>query len=115
MKDKYTVAVVGATGAVGNEMVSILEERNFPVGDLRLLASERSEGKQIEFKGKKEERMLAGIEPINKEEKPSHILIGPSGMISDLAEIRKKENKLNKNAMVSYYISGRLKFKNGGK
>ena len=53
MKDKYTVAVVGATGAVGNEMVSILEERNFPVGDLRLLASERSEGKQIEFKGKK--------------------------------------------------------------
>ena len=52
-KDKYTVAVVGATGAVGNEMVSILEERNFPVGDLRLLASERSEGKQIEFKGKK--------------------------------------------------------------
>lgn len=52
-KDKYTVAVVGATGAVGNEMVSILEERNFPIGDLRLLASERSEGKQIEFKGKK--------------------------------------------------------------
>src|SRR3972149_5974014 len=52
-KDKYTVAVVGATGAVGNEMVSILEERNFPVGDLRLLASERSEGKQIEFKGKR--------------------------------------------------------------
>jgi aspartate-semialdehyde dehydrogenase len=51
-KDKYTVAVVGATGAVGNEMVSILEERNFPVGDLRLLASERSEGKKIEFKGK---------------------------------------------------------------
>jgi aspartate-semialdehyde dehydrogenase len=52
MKDKYAVAVVGATGAVGNEMVSILEERNFPVGELRLLASERSEGKTIEFKGK---------------------------------------------------------------
>jgi aspartate-semialdehyde dehydrogenase len=52
MKDKYTVAVVGATGAVGNEMIAILEERNFPVGDLKLFASERSEGKYIEFRGK---------------------------------------------------------------
>lgn len=51
-KDKYTVAVVGATGAVGNEMVAILEERNFPVGELKLFASERSEGKYIEFRGK---------------------------------------------------------------
>ncbi|MCU0530892.1 MAG: aspartate-semialdehyde dehydrogenase [Syntrophales bacterium] len=48
----YRVAVVGATGAVGNEMISILEERNFPVGELRLLASERSIGKELEFKGK---------------------------------------------------------------
>lgn len=51
-KDKYTVAVVGATGAVGNEMVSILEERNFPVGELRLFASERSVGNTIDFHGK---------------------------------------------------------------
>src|SRR5512137_1914247 len=49
---KYRVAVVGATGAVGNEMLSILEERNFPVGELTLLASERSLGKELEFKGK---------------------------------------------------------------
>ena len=49
---KYRVAVVGATGAVGNEMISILEERNFPVGELTLLASERSLGKELEFKGK---------------------------------------------------------------
>ncbi len=48
----YRVAVVGATGAVGNEMISILEERNFPVGELILLASERSLGKELEFKGK---------------------------------------------------------------
>jgi len=48
----YRVAVVGATGAVGNEMISILEERNFPVGELRLLASERSVGKELEFRGK---------------------------------------------------------------
>ncbi|MBI4654285.1 MAG: aspartate-semialdehyde dehydrogenase [Nitrospirae bacterium] len=51
-KDKYVVAVVGATGAVGNEMVSILEERNFPVERLRLFASERSEGKTMEFHDK---------------------------------------------------------------
>ena len=51
-KEKYNVAVVGATGAVGNEMVSILQERNFPVHQLKLLASARSSGTQIEFKGK---------------------------------------------------------------
>ncbi|MBI5741343.1 MAG: aspartate-semialdehyde dehydrogenase [Nitrospirae bacterium] len=48
-KDKYIVAVVGATGAVGKEMVTVLEERNFPVEKLRLFASERSEGKIINF------------------------------------------------------------------
>ncbi|RMF97570.1 MAG: aspartate-semialdehyde dehydrogenase [Candidatus Schekmanbacteria bacterium] len=51
MSGSYNVAVVGATGAVGNEMVSLLEERNFPVKNLRLLASERSLGKRIKFKG----------------------------------------------------------------
>ncbi len=50
-KEKYIVAVVGATGAVGNEMISILEERNFPVEQLRLFASERSEGKTLDFHG----------------------------------------------------------------
>jgi aspartate-semialdehyde dehydrogenase len=50
-KDKYIVAVVGATGAVGEEMISILEERNFPVGALRLFASERSKGKRQENRG----------------------------------------------------------------
>ena len=47
----YTVAVLGATGAVGQEMISILEERNFPVGKLIPLASERSAGKTLKFKG----------------------------------------------------------------
>ena len=47
----YTVAVVGATGAVGNEMIKILEERQFPVGKLTLLASERSVGKTLAFRG----------------------------------------------------------------
>jgi len=52
-KDAYVVAVVGATGAVGVEMVSILEERDFPVSELKLYASERSVGKEVEFKGEK--------------------------------------------------------------
>jgi aspartate-semialdehyde dehydrogenase len=51
-KNKYAVAVVGATGAVGREIVSILEERKFPVSELVLLASERTEGERIEFNNK---------------------------------------------------------------
>ncbi len=47
------IAVVGATGLVGSKMLQILEERNFPVNELFPVASERSIGKQIEFKGKK--------------------------------------------------------------
>jgi aspartate-semialdehyde dehydrogenase len=51
-KNKYVVAVAGATGAVGREMVEILGERAFPVAELRPLASERSEGERVEFLGK---------------------------------------------------------------
>lgn len=47
----YTVAILGATGAVGQEMMHILEERNFPVGKLIPLASSRSAGKTLKFKG----------------------------------------------------------------
>jgi len=47
----YTVAVLGATGAVGQEMMNILQERNFPVGTLIPLASARSAGKTLTFKG----------------------------------------------------------------
>jgi len=52
MSKKYDVAVVGATGAVGETIISILAERNFPVGTLYPLASSRSAGKRVEFKGK---------------------------------------------------------------
>jgi len=48
----FNVAVVGATGAVGNEMIKVLEERDFPVAGLRLLASERSLGKSLDYRGK---------------------------------------------------------------
>ena len=49
-KKDYIVAVVGATGAVGGEMVKTLEQRDFPVEKLRLFASEKSEGRTIEFR-----------------------------------------------------------------
>ncbi|MBI2486149.1 MAG: aspartate-semialdehyde dehydrogenase [Deltaproteobacteria bacterium] len=52
-REMYNVAIVGATGAVGQEMIQILEERNFPLGELRLLASKRSQGRELEFQGKK--------------------------------------------------------------
>jgi aspartate-semialdehyde dehydrogenase len=48
----YDVAVVGATGAVGEVMLSILAERNFPVGTVYALASERSAGKRVMFGNK---------------------------------------------------------------
>ena len=51
-KEKYNVAVVGATGAVGEQMREVLEERQFPVGELRLLASERSAGQFLPFQGR---------------------------------------------------------------
>jgi len=46
---KYNVAVAGATGAVGGAMLDVLERRNFPLDELRLLASERSVGKKLKF------------------------------------------------------------------
>ena len=51
MSKTYNVAVVGATGAVGIEMIKTLEKRNFPVGKLTLLASGRSAGKKLKFRG----------------------------------------------------------------
>lgn len=50
-KKKFNVAVAGATGAVGNQMLICLEERNFPVKSVKLLASSRSAGKKLRFKG----------------------------------------------------------------
>lgn len=53
MKEKVNIAVAGATGLVGRKILQVLEERSFPVGELRLLASGRSAGTEIEFAGKK--------------------------------------------------------------
>ena len=52
---KYNIGILGATGAVGKEMLKVLEERNFPVENIRLFASSRSAGKKVFFKGKEYE------------------------------------------------------------
>ena len=49
MSKKYNIGVAGATGAVGEQMLRMLERRKFPVGKIRLLASERSKGKKLKF------------------------------------------------------------------
>jgi aspartate-semialdehyde dehydrogenase len=61
MQRKVKVAIAGATGAVGREMLKVLEERDFPVGELVLLASERSEGQTVEFRG--EEHTVKRLQP----------------------------------------------------
>jgi len=52
MKEAKHIAIVGATGAVGEEMLACLDQRNFPISELTLLASARSAGKKITFQGK---------------------------------------------------------------
>ena len=53
MSRKFNVAVVGATGAVGETMLSILEQRDFPLGEVHAVASSRSAGSEIEFAGER--------------------------------------------------------------
>ncbi|MBM4196708.1 MAG: aspartate-semialdehyde dehydrogenase [Gammaproteobacteria bacterium] len=63
-----TVAVVGATGAVGHEFLAVLEQRNFPIGTLKLLASKRSAGQKLRFGGREQvieemtEQSFAGVD-----------------------------------------------------
>ena len=52
MSQQFNIAILGATGAVGETILEVLKDREFPVGDLYLLASERSEGKSYRFNGK---------------------------------------------------------------
>jgi aspartate-semialdehyde dehydrogenase len=61
LSKSYKVAILGATGAVGNELLQLLESRNFPVSELKLLASERSAGQTLLFKG---ENLL--VEPVRE-------------------------------------------------
>ena len=67
---KYNVGILGATGAVGQEMVKVLQERKFPVDNLRLFASSRSAGKEVKFNGesvfieeaKEDSKLYEGLE-----------------------------------------------------
>jgi len=58
----FNVAILGATGAVGQTMIKVLEERNFPIDNIKFLASERSAGKEIEYYGIKYK-----VEPVSEE------------------------------------------------
>jgi aspartate-semialdehyde dehydrogenase len=60
LSNSYRVAILGATGAVGRELLELLESRNFPISDLKLLASERSAGQRLPFKS---EKLL--VEPVS--------------------------------------------------
>ena len=61
MPESYRVAILGATGAVGTELLELLENRNFPLSELKLLASPRSAGRTLPFKG---EQLL--VEPVGE-------------------------------------------------
>ena len=75
------VAVVGATGMVGNVLLQVLAERNFPITELLLVASERSVGKQLEFKGK--QYTVIGLQDaVNA--KPDIALFSAGGSTSEL-------------------------------
>lgn len=75
------VAVVGATGMVGNVMLQVLAERNFPITELLLVASERSVGKQMEYKGKK--YTVIGMQEA-VEARPDIALFSAGGTTSEL-------------------------------
>ncbi|MBI9041085.1 aspartate-semialdehyde dehydrogenase [Lutibacter sp.] len=75
------VAVVGATGMVGNVMLQVLAERNFPITELLLVASERSVGKQLEYKGKK--YTIIGMQDA-VDAKPDIALFSAGGTTSEL-------------------------------
>lgn len=68
MAESYRVAILGATGAVGTELLDLLEQRQFPVSELKLLASPRSAGQQLQFKGESipveavDEHSFAGVD-----------------------------------------------------
>ncbi|MEC4802751.1 MAG: aspartate-semialdehyde dehydrogenase [Jaaginema sp. PMC 1079.18] len=61
MSNPVRVAILGATGAVGTEIIQLLEERNFPVSELKLLASERSVGRKLQFQGRE-----MTVEPVSE-------------------------------------------------
>ena len=79
MSTKYNVAIAGATGNVGREIIQILEDKNFPVDQLFLLASSRSKGQTIEFRG--EQLIVEDLAEFNFSK--AHLgLFSPGGKVS---------------------------------
>jgi aspartate-semialdehyde dehydrogenase len=81
LQTAYRVAVLGATGAVGTELLELLEERDFPLADLKLLASERSAGKKLPFKG---ENLLVEAVSESALENVDLVLASAGGSISKI-------------------------------
>ncbi len=80
-KEKYNIGITGATGLVGREFIEILEQRNFPVGELYLFASENSLGETIKFKG--EDYIVDALkEDSFKKKNIDIVLSSPGGSIS---------------------------------
>ncbi len=77
---KYNVAVCGASGMVGNMMLKVLEERSFPIENLRVFSSAKSAGKEIEFKGKK--YILEELKEDSFDEKIDIALFSAGGSVS---------------------------------
>ena len=85
----YNVAIVGSTGNVGRKFLEILEERNFPIKNLYLFASQRSAGSYLEFKGQKYLVENTCEENI-KNKKIESIRKTAKGTFSYLPELKKK-------------------------
>ncbi len=81
LKEKYNIAVAGATGMVGKEILTILEQREFPVGEIKLLASERSAGETLRFKG---EEHVVGLLDKETFEGVDIALFSPGASVSDI-------------------------------
>lgn len=78
---KYNIAIVGATGAVGEEILIVLDELNFPVGDILPLASARSAGSMVEFRGK-EYKVLELTESVFDEHEIDIAFFSAGGSVS---------------------------------
>ena len=85
------VAILGGTGAVGREMMKILEERNFPLSELRILASARSAGSTVEFRGEK----LTVRETNDEAFKGCDIVLGAATVILAMGEGRRAAAGIN--------------------
>ena len=89
----YKVAIIGATGAVGNKLLSTLIERNFPMKELYLLASNRSEGKELKFKNRK--FIVQSIEKFDFKDVDIAFFSAGSSVSANYAEEAEKKSSLS--------------------